>query len=73
MFKGFSFFGREAGANLLCSVVNTLRTEDGTLFPIPITLDVSQEDVVKLGLKPGARIALRDPRDDVALAIITGT
>ncbi|KAG8961786.1 Sulfate adenylyltransferase, partial [Tulasnella sp. 419] len=53
------------------SVVETLRLSDGTLFSIPITLDVSQADIDVLGLKPGVRVALRDPRDEQALAIIT--
>ncbi|KAF7964840.1 hypothetical protein HWV62_2508, partial [Athelia sp. TMB] len=53
------------------SVVDTLRLADGTLFPIPITLDASHEDIERLSIKPGARITLRDPRDDEALAIIT--
>ncbi|KII92729.1 hypothetical protein PLICRDRAFT_51092 [Plicaturopsis crispa FD-325 SS-3] len=53
------------------SVVDTLRLADGTLFPIPVTLDVSEEDVQRLSIVPGARIALRDPRDDEPLAIIT--
>ncbi|ESK96597.1 atp sulfurylase [Moniliophthora roreri MCA 2997] len=53
------------------SVVNTLRLSDGTLFPMPITLDVSQEDVNHLSIATGKRIALRDPRDDEVLAIIT--
>ncbi len=39
---------------------------------MPITLDVSKGDIDRLGLAKGARIALRDPRDDEALAIITG-
>jgi sulfate adenylyltransferase len=52
--------------------VDTLRLADGTLFPIPITLDVSPEDVVRLSIVPGSRIGLRDPRDDQVLAIITG-
>lgn len=39
---------------------------------MPITLDVSREDVDDLKIAPGVRIALRDPRDDEALAIITG-
>jgi len=38
---------------------------------MPVTLDVSSADVDRLGIIPGARIALRDPRDDEALAIIT--
>ena len=54
------------------SVVDTLRLADGVLFPIPITLDVSREDVERLSIEPGIRIALRDPRGDEALAIITG-
>lgn len=59
------------------SVVDTLRLakvngqRQGTLFPMPITLDVSAEDVQNLGLKAGARIALRDFRDEAALAILT--
>jgi sulfate adenylyltransferase len=53
------------------SVVDTLRLADGTLFPIPVTLDVSQEDIDLLSLAKGKRVALRDPRDDQALAIIT--
>ncbi|KAL0245738.1 sulfate adenylyltransferase [Cryptococcus tetragattii IND107] len=59
------------------SVVETLRLapfdgqKHGDVFPIPITLDVSQEDINTLGLKQGARVALRDPRDDAALAILT--
>ena len=38
---------------------------------MPITLDVSPSDVSSLGLAPGSRVALRDPRDDVVLAILT--
>ncbi|KZV85870.1 putative sulfate adenylyltransferase [Exidia glandulosa HHB12029] len=53
------------------SVVETLRLADGSLFPIPINLDVSATDIERLGIKPGARISLLDPRDDEALAILT--
>lgn len=53
------------------SVVDTLRLSDGTLFPMPITLDVSSDDIARLGISSGARLTLRDPRDDEALAIIT--
>ena len=62
------------GASLIrpCSVVDNLRLADGSLFPMPITLDVSREDIDRLSIAPGSRIALRDPRDDEALAIITG-
>lgn len=52
-------------------VVESLRLADGTLFPIPITLDVSHGDIDRLSIKPTARITLRDPRDDEPLAIIT--
>ncbi|KAI0809149.1 ATP-sulfurylase [Irpex lacteus] len=53
------------------SVVDTLRLVDGNLFAMPITLDVSKEDIESKGIAPGARLVLRDPRDDQALAIIT--
>ena len=57
---------------MIRSVVKTLRLADGALFPMPITLDVSQQEVESLGIKQGARITLRDPRDEQALAILTG-
>lgn len=38
---------------------------------MPITLDVSKEEIEQLGIKPGAKLALRDYRDDRNLAIIT--
>lgn len=38
---------------------------------MPITLDLSQEQIAKLGVEPGARITLRDSRDDSNLAILT--
>ncbi|PVG00337.1 putative sulfate adenylyltransferase [Serendipita vermifera] len=53
------------------SVVEKLRLTDGTLFSIPINLDVSQSDIDRLAIAPGSRIVLRDPRDEAALAIIT--
>ncbi|SCZ89372.1 BZ3500_MvSof-1268-A1-R1_Chr9g10386 [Microbotryum saponariae] len=53
------------------SVVQSLRLADGTLFPIPITLDVSDENIKALNIAQNARIALRDPRDERALAILT--
>lgn len=39
---------------------------------MPITLDVSREDIDRLSIASGSKIALLDPRDDQALAIITG-
>ena len=38
---------------------------------MPITLDVNKKTVEETGAKPGARIALRDFRDDHNIAIIT--
>ncbi|CAI6335787.1 unnamed protein product [Periconia digitata] len=52
-------------------VVSENRLSDGNLFSMPITLDVSQQTIDSEGVKPGARIALRDFRDDRNLAIIT--
>lgn len=46
---------------------------DGALFPMPINLDVSAEQINSLKLAAGVRITLRDPRDEAALAILTGT
>lgn len=59
------------GPNAVCRVVEKNRLADGSLFSMPITLDLSQEQVDKLGVKPGARITLRDSRDDSNLAILT--
>jgi sulfate adenylyltransferase len=44
---------------------------DGNLFSMPITLDLSKEQIEDLGVKPGNRFTLRDFRDDRNLAIIT--
>lgn len=52
-------------------VVENLRLVDGNLFPMPICLDIGKETIEQLGVKPGARITLRDLRDDRNLAIIT--
>jgi sulfate adenylyltransferase len=56
---------------ICCRVVADNRLVDGNLFSMPITLDISQAQVDELGAKPGARITLRDFRDDRNLAIIT--
>jgi sulfate adenylyltransferase len=50
------------------SVCENMRLADGTLWPLPITLDVSEEFAEKAA--PGARVALRDP-EGVVLAILT--
>lgn len=61
----------ESLADHVGSVVAENRTAEGHLFSMPITLDVSQEQISELGLKAGARVTLRDFRDDNNLAIIT--
>ncbi|KYK59819.1 Sulfate adenylyltransferase [Drechmeria coniospora] len=52
-------------------VVENNRLVDGNLFSMPITLDVDETQIKELGIKPGARITLRDSRDDRNLAILT--
>jgi hypothetical protein len=39
---------------------------------MPITLDVSGPEIKRLKIVPGARITLRDFRDEQPLAILTG-
>lgn len=56
---------------MACSVVKENRLADGILFSMPITLDLSQETIDQVGLKPGQRVTLRDLRDDRNLAILT--
>jgi sulfate adenylyltransferase len=52
-------------------VVENARLSDGTLFSMPITLDVSKHHIQTLRITSGTRIVLRDFRDDRNLAIIT--
>lgn len=47
------------------------RLADGALFSMPITLDVDQKQIDELGIKAGAKLTLRDSRDDRNLAILT--
>ncbi len=49
------------------SVVAEMRLADGTLWPMPITLDVTEE--VATTLEPGSPMALRDP-EGVMLAVL---
>ena len=49
------------------SVCNQMRLADGTLWPIPIMLDISEEAAE--GLKPGDKLALRD-LEGVMLAVL---
>ena len=53
------------------SVVENNRLTDGNLFSMPICLDLDKATIDEVGAKPGARLALRDFRDDRNLAIIT--
>ena len=48
-------------------VCEEMRLADGTLWPIPITLDVSEE--LATTLSPGANLALRDP-EGVMIAVL---
>ncbi|MEL7343452.1 MAG: bifunctional sulfate adenylyltransferase/adenylylsulfate kinase [Pseudomonadota bacterium] len=50
------------------SVVETMRLADGTLWPMPITLDVSEDFAASI--EPGQDIALRD-QEGVILAILS--
>ena len=52
------------------STVGTMRTSDGALWPIPVTLDVSEKFAD--GVEPGQDIALRD-QEGVILAILSVT
>ncbi len=49
------------------SVCESMRLADGTLWPMPITLDVTPELAARL--RPGERLALRDP-EGVMLAVL---
>jgi sulfate adenylyltransferase len=48
-------------------VVEAMRLLDGTLWPIPVTLDVSRKFID--GLRPGQRIGLRDPEGFLVAAM----
>jgi len=52
-------------------VVEENRLADGNLFSMPICLDLAQEEIKQLGINPGARVTLRDSRDDRNLGIMT--
>ncbi|EXJ77481.1 sulfate adenylyltransferase [Capronia epimyces CBS 606.96] len=52
-------------------VVENLRLADGALFSMPICLDASGKVIESLKIQPGARVTLRDFRDDRHLAILT--
>ncbi len=52
------------------SVRDRMRLADGTLWPVPVTLDVSHE--LAAALKPGSRLALRDDEGVMLAAIEVG-
>ncbi|PWN46399.1 putative sulfate adenylyltransferase [Ceraceosorus guamensis] len=53
------------------SVLDNMRLTNGALWPMPITLDVSKDQAEALKIQAGARVTLRDPRDDNPIAILT--
>lgn len=53
------------------SVLNSLRLKNGLLWPIPITLDINEEEIKSLSINLGTRLVLKDPRDHTSLAILT--
>ncbi|MBC9245433.1 bifunctional sulfate adenylyltransferase/adenylylsulfate kinase [Paracoccus sp. 11-3] len=66
-FRPLKGFLTEADYN---GVVNEMRLGDGSLWPMPITLDVSEKFAE--GLEPGTDIALRD-QEGVILAVMSVT
>jgi sulfate adenylyltransferase len=64
---GFSPLTGFVGQRDYESICADMRLQDGTLWPIPITLDVTEEVAGKL--QPGASLAVRDPQG-VMLAIL---
>ncbi|KAG1474870.1 hypothetical protein G6F56_000079 [Rhizopus delemar] len=52
-------------------VVTDMRLSNGLLWPIPITLDLSKEELEETKIETSKRVALLDPRDYEPLAILT--
>jgi len=65
---GFSPLGGFLGREDYESVVERMRLADGTLWPVPVTLDLP--DAVADKLAPGDRLALRD-NEGFMLAVLT--
>jgi sulfate adenylyltransferase len=65
---GFSPLAGFLGKDDYESVCRTMRLTDGTLWPMPIMLDVDEE--FASGLAAGTRVALRDP-EGVMLGVLT--
>jgi sulfate adenylyltransferase len=49
------------------SVCERMRLADGTLWPIPVNLDISEEKAAEVG--PGSHLALRDPEGVMVAAL----
>jgi len=64
---GFSPLRGFLGRSDYESVCERMRLADGTLWPIPVCLDVGEETAAQLS--PGSRLALRDP-EGVMLAVL---
>ena len=64
---GFSPLGGFMGEKDHASVCETMRLADGTLWPIPLTLDVAPE--LARRLDTGAMLALRDPEGALLAAL----
>ncbi|MET4675946.1 MULTISPECIES: bifunctional sulfate adenylyltransferase/adenylylsulfate kinase [unclassified Luteibacter] len=67
---GFSPLSGFLGENDYGCVVSHMRLEEGRLWPIPVTLDVSE--VVSTSVSTGDRIVLKDPKGSL-LAVMTVT
>ena len=65
---GFSPLSGFMGRADFDSVCQSMRLASGELWPIPITLDVTEE--MAESLSPGDKVALRDP-EGVMLAVLT--
>ncbi|MGH2726252.1 MAG: bifunctional sulfate adenylyltransferase/adenylylsulfate kinase [Actinomycetota bacterium] len=66
-FSPLEGFMTEADHTEVCA---RMRLADGTLWPIPVVLDVTEE--VAAGLGPGAALALRDPEGGMIAVIHVG-
>ena len=53
------------------SVLDNNRLSNGLLWTMPITLDVSTTEIESIDIASGNKIVLRNPQDDLPLAILT--